>query len=327
MRLINKIFIIILVPFFLQSIYASSFKKYAGEFMYVGGSTRGTAMGGAFTALANDVSSVYWNPAGLIEADGLQVQFMHSRIFLNSIENNAVMASNPFTENSTIGFSLSYLTVNDIKNSTDAYNELLGRVDPSKVSLFNTGDYIFTASYAQVFNEHINWGLNVKFIYRDYELENATGIGFDAGFKYINENLKLGLVLRDFTTTMIAWSTNEKEFVVPSARLGAAYTIQIPAINLTLTPSTDVNILAENRDYSAQVNAGLFSADFMAGMEAIYYDLVAIRIGMDDLQRINTGIGISLPRVNIDYAFTFYESELGNIQRISFHLLLGDLLN
>jgi hypothetical protein len=47
---------------------------------------------------------------------------------------------------------------------------------------------------------------------------------------------------------------------------------------------------------------------------------------MDDLQRINTGIGLSLPRVNIDYAFTFFDSELGNTQKISFHLFLGNLL-
>ena len=56
---------------------ASSFKKYAGEFMYLGAGSRGTALGGAFTALVNDASAIYWNPAGLMEAKGLQIQFMH----------------------------------------------------------------------------------------------------------------------------------------------------------------------------------------------------------------------------------------------------------
>jgi Uncharacterised protein family (UPF0164) len=319
---------VVLVVFFIliHSLNASSFKKYAGEFLYVAGGARGTAMGGAFTALANDVSSVYWNPAGLIEAEGLQVQFMHSRLYINSIENNSIIASTPFTENSSIGFSLSYLTVNDIKDSRNAYNIIEGRVDPSRVKLFNTGDYVFTASYAQKYNEQINWGINVKLIYRDFEIENATGIGFDAAVKYTLDDLKLALVLRDFTSTMIAWSTNEKQFVVPSARFGAAYTFDFPSIYLKMTPAVDMNILAEKRDYAAQINAGIFSADLLAGLEAAYYDLVTVRFGIDDLQRMNTGIGLSLPRVNIDYAFTFFDSDLGNIQRISFHLLLGDVL-
>jgi hypothetical protein len=99
------------------------------------------------------------------------------------------------------------------------------------VSLFNTGDYIFTASYAQKYNDNINWGINIKLIYRDFEYESATGIGFDAAVKYTVDNLKMGLVLRDVTSTMIAWSTNEKEFVVPSARFGAAYLLDIPSLN------------------------------------------------------------------------------------------------
>jgi len=322
----TKKIIIISILLLFQTVYSTSFKKYAGEFIYVAGGARGTAMGSAFTALVNDVSSVYWNPAGLIEADGLQVQFMHSRLFISSIENNSVIASAPFTENSKIGFSLSYLTVNDIKNSTNAYDELLGRVDPSKVSLFNTGDYIFTASYAKKYNDNINWGINIKLIYRDFEYESATGIGFDAAVKYTVDNLKMGLVLRDVTSTMIAWSTNEKEFVVPSARFGVAYLLDIPSLNLKVTPAVDLNFLAENRDYSAQINAGVISADVLTGFEAVYNELIAVRFGMDDLQRINTGIGLSLPRVNIDYAFTFFDSELGNTQKISFHLFLGNLL-
>ena len=175
--LIKILFIVILLM--LQTLFASSFKKYTGEFLYVSGGARGTAMGSAFTALANDVSAVYWNPAGLLEAKGLQVQFMHSRLFINSIENNSITASTPFTENSSIGFSLSYLTVNDIKDSRNAYDFLEGRVVPSRVKLFNTGDYVFTASYAQEYDEHINWGINIKLIYRDFEIENATGLGFD----------------------------------------------------------------------------------------------------------------------------------------------------
>jgi hypothetical protein len=39
----------------------------AGEFLLLGAGARGTALGGAFAALATDVSSMYYNPAGLAQ--------------------------------------------------------------------------------------------------------------------------------------------------------------------------------------------------------------------------------------------------------------------
>ena len=40
----------------------TGFGKYAGEFMSLGVGARPLSMGGAYVALANDVTSGYWNP-------------------------------------------------------------------------------------------------------------------------------------------------------------------------------------------------------------------------------------------------------------------------
>ena len=37
----------------------------AGAFLRIGVGSKAMAMGRAFTGLANDVSSIYWNPAGI----------------------------------------------------------------------------------------------------------------------------------------------------------------------------------------------------------------------------------------------------------------------
>jgi len=55
--------------------------KYAGEFMYIGAGARALAMGGAFAAVADDISAAYWNPAGLPSADRRSAAFMHSERF------------------------------------------------------------------------------------------------------------------------------------------------------------------------------------------------------------------------------------------------------
>ena len=54
------------------SIEAGGFKKYAGEFLNNGAGSRALGMGGAYVAVANDVTAGYWNPAGLVEAGVLQ---------------------------------------------------------------------------------------------------------------------------------------------------------------------------------------------------------------------------------------------------------------
>jgi len=318
---------LILILFYINNLPADGFKKYAGEFLNLGAGGRLTALGGAAAAVVNDVSSAYWNPAGLREAKGLQFEFMHSKQYISSIQQNFLAASAELKDNSTIGVSLLYLAVNDIKDSRKAYYPAENKVDYSLVKEFNVGDYALYVSYAKSYNEKLNYGLSVKTIYRDYESESALGLGFDLGMKYkLIQSLTLGLMLRDVTTTMIAWSTGEKEFITPSIRLGAAYRLTFNKIPLTFQPAADVNILFEDRHYASQAHLGPLSIDAMAGMEIGYHDVLAVRLGMDDLQRFNTGIGLRIPKLTIDYSFTSYGSELGDIHRISFHLRFDRVL-
>ncbi len=55
--------------------------KYAGEFMYVGAGARALAMGSAYSAVADDITAGYWNPAGLVQNRNKSIAFMHSERF------------------------------------------------------------------------------------------------------------------------------------------------------------------------------------------------------------------------------------------------------
>ncbi len=316
--------------FLSSALSASGFKKYAGSFLNLGVGGRGTALGGAYSALVSDVSAIYWNPAGLLEARGMQMQFMHSKQFISSIQNNFIAFSHPYSENETIGISLYYLTVNDIKNSVNAgifdsrTLELIS-IDESKIKLFSTGDYVLQMAYARRYMNDLALGVSVKLIYRDFGSASATGLGFDAGVKYKKDNFRAGLVLKDVVGTMMAWSTNQTQFITPSARLGAAYMYPVFESGLTLTPVAELIFLAENRARSAQTHLGAISMDAAAGLELDYKKVLQIRAGMDDLLRLNAGIGLNLNKISIDYAFTAFENELGNIHRISLNLHLNSL--
>src|SRR5690554_3125118 len=56
--------------------------KYSNEFLQIGVGARSLGMGNAMVAGVNDVTSVYWNPAGLTGVENkLDVSLMHSEYF------------------------------------------------------------------------------------------------------------------------------------------------------------------------------------------------------------------------------------------------------
>ena len=316
-------FISLLLLIGIHAAYADGFKKYAGEFLSAGVGSRALSMGGAFVAVANDVTAGYWNPAGLVDSRGLQIQFMHAKQFMSSIQYDYLGISRPMDENSALALSLIRWGVNDIKDTRSA---LVGQnisegIDYSKITSFNISDYIFYVSYAYRYTENLSLGANIKIIYRDYYTENAMGIGFDAGLKYILlPKFTLGIMLRDITTTMMAWSTNEKEFVIPSIRSGLSYRQDFEEIGLYIQPAVDLGVLLESRKNSAQLGFGIFSIDSFWGMEAGFKDVCFLRLGFDDLSRFNAGLGVSITKFAVDYSYTSFDDVLGNVHRISFHL-------
>ncbi len=321
-----KRILIILVLFLVQTGQTATFGKYAGSFLSLGAGSRILSMGSAGTASVNDVTAGYWNPAALTEASGFQVEFMHSKQFISSIQHNYLGFSNANSDGSIFGFSMFYLAVNDIKDSRNAYNFIDDKVDYSQIRYFSTGDYAFLFSYAKPYSADMSYGINVKMIYRDYESQSAYGLGFDAGLNYhLQPNWRVGLMLRDITSTMLAWSGGEKEFITPSLRIGTAYQLEFPSIGFTIQPTVDLNILFENRQAGSQMHVGPVSLDSFWGIEIAYNQLLSIRGGLDDLQRFNTGVGLQIPKIQFDYSFTAYDSELGNMQRISVHLQLESL--
>ena len=308
------------------SLSAGGFYKYAGEYMNLGAGSRMLGMAGAATAAANDVSAAYWNPAGLTRATGFQAEFMHSKQFISSIQNNYLAISNKGQNGTTLAFSMLYLTVNNIQDSRNYYDLENDDWDPSRIKLFNTGDYIFYFSYARQYDQKLSYGVNVKLIYRDYYSASAFGLGFDAGLQYqYSKRLRFGLMMRDVSSTMVAWSSGENQFTAPSLRLGAAYSYTIPGWDLSLMPAVDLNILFENRRTDSQLHLSGMSIDSFWGIETAYKGLFSVRAGLDDLQRFNTGIGLKIPKLTFHYSFTPDNGELGNIQRISVHLQLDSL--
>lgn len=313
--------------------------KYAGEFMALGAGGRANAMGGAFTAVANDVTAGYFNPAGLANMNYPQISLMHEEHFGNLVNYNYAAVALPYGNDMSFGLSIIRLGIDGIPDTREAlidgitknviydiYNPN-ARLDPDKIKEFNNADWAFYLSFAKKHSDNFSYGANVKIIRRDLAEEGATGIGFDVGAIYNAwDNLYLGANVQDVTTTLVAWSTGRNELITPTAKIGAAYGLEFSFGRLM--PAVDVDIRFENRRFASQFNVGPVSFDAHAGFEFSYRNLFAIRAGYNDVKNITVGAGIKLPKLNIDYSFAKFagsdDDDLGDSHRISLILTLEE---
>jgi hypothetical protein len=305
--------------------------KYAGEFIAIGVGGRALGLGGAYAALANDVTAGYWNPAGLSQLMYPQVTLMHDERFAGLINYDYGAVALPVGPTTSLGFSLIRMGVDNIANTQNAGLDANGnplppgqlqnfgnRLDESKITYFNSADWAFIFSYAKKTAENFSYGANLKIIRRELGTASATGVGFDVATQYlVGEKFALGANFQDVTTTLVAWNTGTNELISPTLKLGSAYFID--AFDGRFAPAFDVDVRFENRQSASNAHVGAMSLDFHSGLEFDFKSLVAVRAGYSDIGSFNVGTGIHLPKFDIDYSFSKFDQteQLGDTHRIS----------
>ncbi len=313
--------------------------KYAGEFLAIGVGGRPAGMGGAFTAMANDVTGAYYNPAGLTQINFPQVALMYDAQFGNLVNYNYAGVALPYGQSYTFGLSVMRLGIDGIDDTRHALVDKLtgaviteindnARIDQSKVKQFSNQDWAFYFSGSKKYSDNLSLGVNVKLISRSIAEYSAFGIGFDvAGLYKASEALTLGATLQDATTTLVAWSTGRNELITPTLKVGGLYKTAV-FNSLTVAPILDLDVRFENRKFASTFNVGPVSFDPHAGLEMVYNKVFAVRAGYNDVKQFTFGAGIKLPKLNIDYSFARFalseEDRLPDTHRVSLILTLEE---
>jgi len=333
---------------------AQNVAKYGAAFLERGVGARQLAMGGTAIALTQDVTSAYWNVAGLAKMQYPQIAYMHEERFAGIVSFDYGSAAFPITSRSTFGISFFRSGVDDIPNTLSAWDPIRDQPVPrpeNYITYFSAADYAFFVSYARGVSEKTSFGVTGKIIRRSIgDFASAWGYSFDIGAQFQSGRFLFGANLQDISTMILSWNTDEaklqplqdtfgdtvptgsSELVLPVVRLGSG--VQLPfaeATSLNLGFDTDVRFDGL-RAYS--INAGNISFHPRLGAELSFRDVVALRAGVSDVTHSEAlglqfaptvGAGLSIKQVQLDYGFGNFAgagNELGFSHRVSFILTL-----
>ncbi|MCC7332339.1 MAG: PorV/PorQ family protein [Flavobacteriales bacterium] len=314
----------------------STAPKYSNEFLAIGIGARALGMSNSCVTTVNDVTSGYWNPAGLTKLEkDFSVGLMHAEYFAGIAKFDYGGFAAQIDSMSSFGVSVIRFGVDDIPNTTQLIDSD-GNINYDRISSFSVADYAFLFSYARRSKiSGLRYGANVKIIYRGVgDFAQAYGFGIDIGGQYDFKGWNFGLMARDVTTTFNAWSfsldektkevfemtnneipENSTEITLPKIILGVAKNIKI---------SKKFNVLSEiNFDFSTDgqrntlISSNPISIDPHMGLEVGYDQLIFLRMGVGNIQKStdiymndkvsfqpNFGVGVKFKGVSLDYALS-----------------------
>lgn len=298
--------------------------KYSNEFLNIGVGARALGMSMAQVASVNDVTSGYWNPAGINHLGSrLQVAAMHSEYFAGIAKYDYASIGKALDSSSAAAFSIIRFGVDDIPNTTELI-DAGGNVDYDRITKFSAVDYAFIFSYGrngwpgktttsttqQTIIDPLDranrfrWGVNAKVIYRHIgDFATAWGFGLDAGMQYDHNQWHFGAVAKDITSTFNAWSyslseqtqevfantgneipQNGLEVTLPRLAIGAGRSFDIQKV--TLLAEVNATLTTDGKR-NVLISANPISIDPNLGIEAIYNKLIFLRAGVGNIQRVS----------------------------------------
>lgn len=313
----------------------AQFNKYANAYLDIGVGARALALSNAYTHLASDQSSIYWNPAGLTGIKtSVDLGLMHNEHFGGIVKYDYGGLGIKINDKSALGFGLIRSGVDNIPNTLELIDSD-GNINYDRITSFSVADYAVMLSYARKIPKiGLSYGATAKVLHRNIgKFGKGWGFGLDLGVQYQRKNLYAGLMLRDISTTITNFTYNTEEFeevfaatgneilrksseiALPKISLGFGYKIHFDKKQrFHATPSVDLLFTTDGRR-NTPVSWDPISMDPRFGLEVGYKDIVFIRAGCGQIQQMeetpdkkvwlvkpNIGAGFRIKTVYIDYA-------------------------
>ena len=277
----------------------------------IGAGSRAIAMGGAFSAIGNDPSVLYYNPAGLRLNRHPAILLNHAQLFsgFSDAGYDVLAIVYPTISAGSIGLAVMSAGTGDIRGFDEFSRE--------------TGDLTYRESQAVLgYAFELPWhyigdvtaGSSVKVLNQRVGDFSDTGTGLDIGLLYRPKYLRrlmLGCSLQDIigAETKLVATTDKVDRTI---MVGAGYAVPFENGSM-LTLALQMN--APRRD----------EKEFRFGAEYIFKQLLSVRVGFDS-EKITAGLGVAWRGLSFDYGY-FSRDDAGSSHPISLSARLGDSID
>ncbi|MDP4199023.1 MAG: PorV/PorQ family protein [Bacteroidota bacterium] len=290
---------------------------------------RASGMAGAYSGLADDISSLYWNPAGIARLPGINVEATHT-IWFADISHEFIGMSMPISDRYRLGAALTLVDYGSLAYSTIQ--------NDANAGTFNANDLSFALTLAGALTDRFSYGATVKYLRSAILDMAADGFAFDAGSLYQTDfyHMRISMDLanlgsdRNFTGNSLSVlinngsGVNQKSTPLSSDLRTANFAL--PLI-FRIGAATDIfqgNV--ENQKLNVDFDFSTHSdgpEQFNLGGEYIYNDMAAFRLGYafnQDQLGLGAGAGYHYKSEDfsgtVDYSINLTRA-LGSIHRIS----------
>lgn len=308
----------------------------AAPFLGIGPGPRAVSMGGAFTAVANDPTALYWNPSGISRYARTQALIEHTNYLVGTSYNffGAVVELN---EDNAVGLSVTNLAYGSAEVTTVDQPDGTGEK-------WNANDWEIGLSYSRNLTDRFSIGGTAKMIIQQIWRESATGFALDAGLLYITpfNDMKIGMEIANFGTDMRLAGQDVLMTVSPDASVVGANS-QIPAeyylasypLPLIFRVGLAMDVINSSYNRLTLAVDAIHPSDNVQSMnmgaEYTWHNLISARIGYkslfvpDNQEGLTLGLGLNYDistffNIKLDYAYQNY-GLLKNIQK--FGLTVG----
>ncbi len=293
----------------------------AAPFLKIGVGARALGMGEAYATQAEDITGIYWNPAGLANISTTQILLNHYDYIADLYFNFGAFAA-PVDGFGTIGAFIGYLGMPDIERTTIQYPGGTGE-------MVSANSFVIGLGYARQLTERFSIGGNVKYVRETIWHSMADAFAFDVGVFYRTffKNVKIGMSITNFGTEMqmdgrdmlIQHDINEN-FEGNNENIGGHLDTDGFPLPILFRVGISANILEdffEMQDYDWILAVDAVHPNdnreyLNTGTEVRIHDLIALRAGyrqllLEDREGgLTLGFGLNLSlmgaAVNLDYA-------------------------
>ncbi|NQT35266.1 PorV/PorQ family protein [bacterium] len=155
-------------------------------------SVRAIGMAETYVAVADDIQSTFWNPAGLIHIEGTAAEFSQINMPAD-IQYNTAAVAKKLNPNTVLGVHILAMSTGDMKVRTIFRPEGTGEN-------FICYDIVGGVSWAQRLTDRFIFGLNLRIVNSNLDNADYTGMLADIGTLYETalRSLKIGMAVQNF---------------------------------------------------------------------------------------------------------------------------------